>query len=46
MLVSEMLHDFAETCYGGKFVVPRAGEVYDARGRVPNRKFRVNGWQC
>lgn len=26
-------------CSGGKFVVSRAGEAYDARVRGPNRKF-------
>src|SRR5260370_31216137 len=26
---------------GGKFVVPRAGEGYDAQARDPNRKFQT-----
>ena len=33
--------DLAGACSGGKFVVSRAGEAYDARARGPNRKFRV-----
>ena len=32
--------DLAGACSGGKFVVSRAGEAYDARARGPNRKFR------
>ena len=31
--------DLAGACSGGKFVVSRAGEAYDARARGPNRKF-------
>ena len=33
--------DLAGACSGGKFVVSRAGEAYDARARGPNRKFRL-----
>src|ERR1019366_530775 len=32
--------DLAGTCSGGKFVVSRKGEAYDARVRGPNRRFR------
>jgi hypothetical protein len=28
-------------CSGGKFVVSRAGEAYDAQARGLNRKFRM-----
>ncbi len=33
--------DLARARSGGKFVVSRAGEAYDARDRGPNRKFRL-----
>src|SRR6266851_643350 len=33
--------DLAGACSGGKFVVSRAGEAYDAQARGPNRKFRL-----
>ncbi len=32
--------DLAGACSGGKLVVSRAGEAYDARDGGPNRKFR------
>jgi hypothetical protein len=33
--------DLAGTCSGKKFIVSMAGEAYDVRVRVPNRKFRL-----
>ena len=30
----------SEAFFGGKFVVSRSGEAYDARDRGPNPKFR------
>ena len=37
----------AGACCGDKFVVSRVGGAYDARGRGPNRKFRLNqGCSC
>ena len=36
-----MFRWFQWACFGGKFVVSRAGEAYDARDRGPNRKFRL-----
>ena len=33
--------DLAGACSGGKFVVSRAGEAYDAQARGLNRRFRV-----
>ena len=33
-----------DRCSGGKFVVPRAVEAYDARVRGSNGKFRIIGW--
>ena len=33
--------DLTGACSGGKFVVSRSGEVYDAVAGGPNRKFRI-----
>ena len=33
--------ELAGACSGDKFVVSRVGGAYDARGRGPNRKFRL-----
>ena len=33
--------DLAGACSGGKFVVLKEGEAYDARARGPKRKFRL-----
>ena len=34
--------DLARACSGGKFLVSRTGDAYDAQARNPNRKFRFN----
>jgi hypothetical protein len=36
--------DLAGACSGGKFVVSRAGEAYDAQAGNPNRRFRIIGF--